>query len=79
MNIESCKVCCLQECGYSMHWLVMDEKFTSAMVSGSSCCSSASSCLSPRCLEACNQVPCQLVCASIIFMLRARYVAGVQV
>ncbi len=63
----------------SMHLLVMDEVITSAMVSGSCCCSSASSCLSPRCLEACKQVPCQLVCASITFVLRARYVAGVQV
>jgi len=25
MDIERCKVCCLQECGHSMHWLVMDE------------------------------------------------------
>ena len=74
-----CKVCCLQECGHSMHWLVEDEVITSAMVSGSCCCSSASSCLSPRCLEACKQVPCQLVCASITCVLRARYIAGVQV
>lgn len=58
----------------SMHLLVMDELITSAMVSGSCCCSSASSCLSPRCLEACKQLPGQLICASITFLFRAKYV-----